>query len=95
MINFINVGHVLDQKKSSILFLPSWIMQTCKHILKVLQILLKLVGPGYMKYPGVDYHGHHDAEYDWRTDPSYNQDLETDPRGKDFNLFNRAWVSKS
>jgi len=33
-----------------------------------------------MKYPGVDYHSHHHDEYDWRTDPKYNKDLEYDPR---------------
>lgn len=33
-----------------------------------------------MTYPGVHYHGHHSGEYDWRTDPKYNKDIEVDPR---------------
>lgn len=39
-------------------------------------------GPGYMKYPGVDYSGHHShEEYDWRKDPAVNKDIEIDPKG--------------
>lgn len=41
------------------------------------------VGPGYMKYPGVDYGGHHHHEaYDWRKDPKVNKDLEENVMGK-------------
>jgi hypothetical protein len=35
-----------------------------------------------MKYPGVEYGGHHHHnEYDWRTDPTVNKDIELDCRG--------------
>lgn len=34
-----------------------------------------------MKYPGVDYSGHHHHEpYDWRKDPKVNKDIEEDTR---------------
>lgn len=43
-----------------------------------------------MKYPGVDYHAHHHAAYDWRTDPKFNKDIEKDVRGNSIiQLINR------
>jgi hypothetical protein len=40
------------------------------------------VGAGYMKYPGVNYGGHHHHEtYDWRTDPKVNKDIEENVMG--------------
>lgn len=40
-----------------------------------------------MKYPGVDYSGHHHHEaYDWRKDPKVNKDIEENVMGK-FAIF--------
>jgi hypothetical protein len=47
------------------------------------------VGPGYMKYPGVDYGGHHHHEaYDWRKDPLVNKDIEENVMGTANSIIN-------
>ena len=51
-----------------------------------------------MKYPGVDYSGHHHHEtYDWRKDPKVNKDIEENVMGNLYLLFDihlpRTWTN--